>query len=41
MHVAELLVDQAARYEYLSLLDGYSGYNQIFIIEDDTHKTVF
>ena len=36
-----MLVDSAARYEYLSLLDGYSGYNQIFIAEEDTHKTAF
>ena len=41
MLMAEMLVDSAARYEYLSLLDGYSGYNQIFIAEDDTHKTAF
>lgn len=29
--VAEMLVDSSAGYEYLSMLDGYSGYNQIFI----------
>ena len=41
MSVAEILVDSAAGYEYLSLLDGYSGHNQIFIIEEYTHKTEF
>ena len=41
MLVAEILVDSVARYEYLILLDGYSGYNQIFIAEEDTHKTAF
>ncbi|XP_050918351.1 uncharacterized protein LOC127135753 [Lathyrus oleraceus] len=41
MPVAEILVDSAAGYEYLSMLDGYSGYNQIFIAEEDVSKTTF
>ena len=41
MPVAEMLVDSAACYEYLSMLDGYSGYNQIFIAEEDVPKTAF
>ncbi|PNX86187.1 hypothetical protein L195_g042264 [Trifolium pratense] len=41
MPVAEMLVDSAAGHEYLSMLDGYSGYNQIFIDEDDVSKTAF
>ena len=41
MPVAEMLVDSAAGYEYLSMLDGYSGYNQIFIAEEDVPKTAF
>ena len=41
MLVAEVFVDSAEGYEYLSLLDGYLGYNQIFIAEDDTQKTTF
>src|ERR1051325_6365364 len=41
MPVAEMLIDSAAGYEYLSMLDGYSGYNQIFIAEDDVPKTAF
>ncbi|XP_050896003.1 uncharacterized protein LOC127102699 [Lathyrus oleraceus] len=28
-------------YEYLSMLDGYSGYNQIFIAEEDVPKIAF
>lgn len=41
MPVAEMLVDSAAWFEYLSMLDGYSGYNQILIAEDDVPKTTF
>jgi len=41
MPVAEILVDSAAGFEYLSMLDGYSGYNQIFIVEEDVSKTAF
>ncbi|XP_045797601.1 uncharacterized protein LOC123891747 [Trifolium pratense] len=41
MPVAEMLIDSAARFEYLSMLDGYSGYNQIFIAEEDVAKTAF
>lgn len=41
MPVAEMLVDFAAGYEYLSMLDRYSGYNQIFIAEEDVPKTAF
>lgn len=35
MPVEEMLVDSAARFEYLSMLDGYSWYNQIFIAKED------
>ena len=41
MLVAEMLIDSAAGFEYLSMLDGYSGYNQIFIAEEDVPKTAF
>ncbi|XP_045831048.1 uncharacterized protein LOC123922369 [Trifolium pratense] len=41
MPVAEMLIDSAAGFEYLSMLDGYSGYNQIFIAEEDVAKTAF
>ena len=39
--VANLLVDGASRYKVLSFMDGHSGYNQIFIAENDVHKTAF
>ncbi|XP_050908624.1 uncharacterized protein LOC127122310 [Lathyrus oleraceus] len=41
MPVTEMLVDSAAGYEYLSMLDGYFGYNHIFIAEEDVSKTAF
>ncbi|WJX95108.1 hypothetical protein P8452_76467 [Trifolium repens] len=41
MPVAEMLIDSAAGFEYLSMLDGYSGYNQIFIAKNDVPKTAF
>ncbi|BBH05586.1 transposable element gene [Prunus dulcis] len=39
--MADLLVDRAAKHEILSFMDGHSGYNQIFIAEEDVHKTAF
>ena len=36
-----MLVDSAAGYEYLSMLDSYSSYNQIYIAEEDVSKTAF
>ena len=41
MLVADLLIDGAFGYKVLSFMDGHSGYNQIFIIENDVHKTAF
>lgn len=41
MSMAEMLVDSTTDFEYLSLLDGYSSYNQIFIVEDDVAKIIF
>ena len=41
MPVAEMLVDSVAGFKYLSMLDGYAGYNQIFKADDDVPKTVF
>ena len=41
MPVTEMLVDSSAGHEYLSLLDGYSRYNQIYIVEEDVPKTAF
>jgi len=36
-----MLVDSTTGFEYLSMLDGYSGYNQIFIAEEDVSKQRF
>ena len=41
MHVAEMLVDSAVGFEYHSILDGYSDYNQVFIVDEDVSKTAF
>jgi len=41
MPVAEMHVDSAAGFEYLSMLDGYSRYNPIYIDEEDVSKTAF
>lgn len=41
MPVVEMLVDLTAGHEYLRMLYGYFGYNQIFIVEEDAPKTVF
>lgn len=41
MSVAEMLIDSAEGFEYLSMLDGYSSYNQIFIAYEDVTKMAF
>ncbi|CAL2276220.1 unnamed protein product [Prunus armeniaca] len=41
MPVSNLLVDGAAKHELLSFMDSHAGYNQIFIAEEDVHKTAF
>ncbi|XP_072090589.1 uncharacterized protein [Arachis hypogaea] len=41
MPIADMLIDSAAGNEILSFIDGYFGYNQIFIAEDDVAKTAF
>ena len=41
MSVADHLVDATAGHKYLSFMDVYSGYNQIIISKEDTHKTTF
>ncbi|GKV11259.1 hypothetical protein SLEP1_g22525 [Rubroshorea leprosula] len=41
MLVADLLVDGVARHRILSFMDEHSGYNQIFIAEEDISKTAF
>lgn len=39
--VADQLVDAASGNKILSFMDGNAGYNQIFIAEEDIHKTAF
>lgn len=41
MPVAKMLVDSTTNYEFLIMLDVYSRYNQIFIVEDDMPNTTF
>ena len=41
MPIADMLIDDAAGNELLSLVDGFSGYNQILIDEEDVHKMAF
>lgn len=41
MLIAEMLIDSAMGFEFQSMLDGYSRYNQIFIAEEDVPKTAF
>ena len=41
MPIANMLVDAAARHKVISFMDGNAGYNQIFMEEEDIHKTAF
>lgn len=41
MPVADLLIDAASRYEYISSMDGYAGYHQLRIAHEDCNKTAF
>ena len=41
MPIVDLLVDNSTGHVILSMMVGYSGYNQICIAEKDVHKTVF
>ncbi|KAM1452984.1 hypothetical protein COP1_002732 [Malus domestica] len=41
MPISDLLIDAAVNHVILSFMDGHAGYNQIFIIEADVHKTAF
>lgn len=36
-----MLVDVAASHAILTFIDRYSGYNQIYVVEEGTHKTAF
>ena len=39
MFVADMLIDFAVRNELLPFMDGFLGYNQIFIVKEDVSKT--
>jgi len=39
--VADMLVDAAVGHKVISFMDGNAGYNQIFMAEEDIHKTSF
>jgi hypothetical protein len=41
MPVADMLVDAAAGHKVISFMDGNARYNQIFMAEEDVHKTAF
>ena len=41
MPVADILVDAAAGHKVISFVYGNAGYNQIFMAEEDIHKTAF
>ena len=41
MSIADMLVDAAAGHKVISFMDGNARYNQIFMAEEDIHKTVF
>ena len=41
MPIIDVLVDGVTRHKLLSFMNGHLGYNQIFIAEEDVHKTAF
>jgi hypothetical protein len=41
MPVADLLADAVAGHKVISFMNGNAGYNQIFMAEEDIHKTTF
>ena len=41
MPIADMLVDTAAGHKVISFMDGNARYNQIFMVEEDIHKTAF
>ncbi|XP_021824643.1 uncharacterized protein LOC110765743 [Prunus avium] len=41
MPMSDHLVDGAAKHKLLSFMDGHASYNQIFVAEEDVHKTAF
>lgn len=41
LEYVQILVDSAIGFKYLSMLDGYLGYNHIFIVEEHVPKMTF
>ena len=41
MPIADLIVDATTRHKVISFMDGNARYNQIFMVEEDIHKTTF
>jgi hypothetical protein len=41
MPIVDMLINNALGHKVLSFLDGNSGYNQIFMVEEDMYKTAF
>ena len=39
--VTDAIVDTVAGYELYSFLDGFSGYNQVRLAQEDKEKTAF
>lgn len=37
----DILVDAVAKHEHFSFMDGYNGYNQIFIEPSNAHKLFY
>jgi hypothetical protein len=41
MPIADMLINDASGHQVISFFDGNAGYNQIFMVEEDTSKTAF
>ena len=41
MPIVDMLIDAASNHGILTFIDGYLGYNQIFITKSSVHKTTF
>jgi hypothetical protein len=41
MPMADMLINNASGHRVISFLDGNTGYNQIFMAEEDMSKTAF
>ena len=41
MPIVDMLVDAAANNGILTFMDGYLGYNQIYLVKEDIHKKAF